>query len=458
MSDKPWGGRFREGADTRAEAFTSSLDFDRRLWSQDLAGSRAHVRMLTAQGILTAAEGETLLAGLDQVAQELTEGTFPFRREYEDIHLNIERRLIEQVGPVGGKLHTARSRNDQVALDLHLFAKEAAQQTLQRVRQLQRVLVAQAEARPELIVPGYTHLQRAQPVLFAHHLLAYFFMLERDRGRFRQALIGADCSPLGAGALAGTPFPIDRRRVAAELGLSQIYANSMDAVSDRDFVLDYLAAAAVLMVHLSRLAEELVLWSSTEFGFLELPDRLCTGSSIMPQKKNPDTAELIRGKAGRCFGNLQALLTTLKGLPLTYCSDLQEDKECFFDTCDTVSACLEVAAALVEGMRPREERLAAAVRADFSTATDLADYLARRGMPFREAHAVAGRLVLKCLEQGRLLTDLSLEELQAASELFAADSLEVLQPAASVAARRSEGGTAPERVAEELELARRLLD
>ena len=454
---KLWGGRFSKSVDPRAEGFTSSLSFDRRLWREDLEGSRAHVRMLGRQGILSPDEVAQILDGLEQVEKELETGTFPFRQEFEDIHLNIEKRLSELIGPVGGKLHTARSRNDQVALDEHLYLRQVIEKTAAGITALQEVILGLAQEHLGVIFPGYTHLQRAQPVLFSHHLLAYFFMLQRDYERLRDAWKRADLMPLGAGALAGTSFPIDRHQVAQELGFTRLYENSIDAVSDRDYFLEYLFCAAVLMVHLSRLAEEIVLWSTTEFGFIELDDAFATGSSIMPQKKNPDVAELVRGKTGRVFGNLIALLTVLKGLPLAYNSDLQEDKERVFDTADTVLAVLPVMAGLLSTMKVKKDRLAQAVRQDYSNATEVADYLAKKGVPFREAHAITGRAVRYALEKGKYLLDLTLEEWQSFSPQFAPDLFAFLAPAAVVAAKTSFGGTAPERVREQLERAAALL-
>lgn len=462
-SDKPWGGRFAADAGRAAEGFTASLPFDRRLYRQDLEGSRAHVRMLARTGIITPEEARTLLAGLDAVQREIEAGTFPFRIEYEDIHLNVERRLAELLGPVAGKLHTARSRNDQVALDMHLFVKEEAGALRELARRLQRALLGQARRHLDspagpTIMPGYTHLQRAQPVLLSHHLLAYFWMLQRDRERLADCRRRADLSPLGAAALAGTSWPVEREQVAAELGLAGVYPNSMDAVSDRDFVLELLSCCAIVMVHLSRLAEEIILWSTREFGFVELPDAYATGSSIMPQKKNPDVAELVRGKAGRVFGHLLGLLVVMKGLPLAYHADMQEDKEAVFDALDTVKACLEVIAGLVEKLEFRAERMGAAVRGDFSNATDLADELARRGVPFREAHALAGLVVRWCLERDRALEELTLDELRQLVPQADEGVLAALRPEAVVALRRSAGGTAPERVREQLELAQRLVE
>jgi len=451
-------GRLGEGGGTEAKRFTASIGFDRRLYRQDLAGSRAHVRMLGRSGLLPPEDVQAILAGLDAVDAEIEGGTFAFRAEDEDIHLNIERRLTEIVGPVGGRLHTARSRNDQVALDMHLFVKEACRDASAAVASLQRALLLQAERAGDTLLPGYTHLQHAQPVLFAHHLLAYFFMLQRDRGRLADAARRADVSPLGAAALAGTSYPIDPAGVAADLGFHGIYANSMDAVSDRDFVLETLAALSILMVHTSRLCEELVLWSSREFGFIEPADAYATGSSIMPQKKNPDVAELARGKAGRVFGDLMGLLATMKGLPLAYHSDMQEDKEAIFDGLDTALAVLAALAGMVGTMRPRPQRMAAALEGDFSGVTDIADHLARRGVPFREAHAAVGRLVRICVGRGVQAGDLTADELREIHPALDPEAAAAGDAAKVALARRSPGGTSPERVAEQLASARRLLE
>jgi argininosuccinate lyase len=449
---KLWGGRFRHQTAAEMEEFNSSIQFDHRLWQEDIDGSLAHVKMLAAVGVLSAAEADTIGRGLAEIRAEIEQGQFDFSPELEDIHMHIEHRLMEKIGPVGGKVHTARSRNDQVALDTHLYVRRQVDKVLDLIAALQRELIQQAEKHLDVIMPGYTHLQHAQPVLLAHHLLAYVHMLQRDRQRFLDCRERADLMPLGAGALAGTGFPIDRELVAKELGFSALYENSLDAVSDRDYILEFLAAAAICMVHLSRLAEELILWSSQEFSFVELDEAYSTGSSIMPQKKNPDVPELVRGKAGRVAGHLLALLMTVKGLPLAYNKDLQEDKEALFDTVDTLTACLSIFAPLIATLKVNRDRMRQAVSGDFSTATDLADYLARRGLPFREAHAVVGRLVQLCLDQGKSLEDLSLKELQQASTLFEPDALAALTPEAAVAARTSSGGTALEQV--KLQLAR----
>jgi argininosuccinate lyase len=454
---KLWGGRFAKGTEAVVEGFTSSLSFDRRLYRQDIRGSIAHARMLAATGIIAREEAEPIIVGLREIQEEIESGAFPFRQEYEDIHLNIEKRLIEKIGPVGGKLHTARSRNDQVATDVHLFIKEEIAAVQALISGLQAALLEQAKDNVGVIMPGYTHLQRAQPILFAHHLMAYFFMLERDFGRYADCLKRTDISPLGAGALAGTTFPIDREMAAWDLGFAGVYPNSLDAVSDRDFLIEFLSASSVTMMHLSRLCEELIIWSTTEFGFIEMDDGFSTGSSIMPQKKNPDVAELIRGKTGRVYGNLMALLTVLKGLPLAYHSDLQEDKERVFDTIDTVKACLALAAGMVATMKVKHGTMREAVRQDFSNATDLADYLAKRGMPFREAHEVVGKAVLHCLNRGIFLADLTIEEFKGFSDLIAEDVYGAISPEACVAGRHSLGGTAPDQVERQLRIARGIL-
>ncbi len=454
---KLWGGRFTKPTDKAAEGFTSSLAFDRRLYKQDIRGSIAHVRMLGKQGIIPAADAALIEQGLREIEAEIEAGQFPFRQEYEDIHLNIEKRLIEKIGPVGGRLHTARSRNDQVVTDVHLWVKEEIAAVQRLVSDLQGTILDRAREQMGVIMPGYTHLQRAQPVLLSHHLMAYFWMLERDYGRFADAYKRADVSPLGAGAMAGTTFPIDRAFTAAELGFGGVYPNSIDAVSDRDFIIEFVAAAAICQMHLSRLAEELVIWSSAEFGFVEMDDAYATGSSIMPQKKNPDVAELVRGKTGRVYGDLIALLTVLKGLPLAYHTDLQEDKERLFDAVDTLKACLTVMTGMLATLRFNRERMAQAVRRDFSNATDMADYLAKKGMPFRQAHEVVGRLVLYCIERGKYLADCTLEELKEFSPLFEADVYEAIAPETCVNLRTSQGGTAPAEVERQIALAAEIL-
>ncbi len=454
--DKPWSGRFTERPDPVAERFTASLAFDRRLAPYDVEGSRAWARALHRAGLLTDAERDAILGGLEQVRRELEEGTFPFRPELEDIHMNVERRLVELAGAAGGKLHTGRSRNDQIALDERLYLRDAVARVDAGLRRTQAALVERAAETVEAPMPGYTHLQRAQPIVLAHHLLAYVFMLARDRERFAACRTRADVLPLGAGALAGTGFAVDREALARDLGFAAVSPNSLDAVSDRDYLLEFLAAAAITGMHLSRLAADLTLWATAEFGFVEFPDAFATGSSIMPQKKNPDVAELIRGKSGRLYGNLVAVLTTMKGLPLAYNSDMQEDKEPFFDSVDTLEAVLAVLPPLLAGLRFRLERLRQAASEHFATATDLADYLVRRGLPFRQAHEVVGRAVRYALDRGTTLEALGLDELRRFSPLFEADVAGALTVEASLRARAVTGGTAPAAVRRSLELARRL--
>ncbi|MBX5437652.1 MAG: argininosuccinate lyase [Alicyclobacillaceae bacterium] len=454
---KLWGGRFTEATDELVERYTSSIGFDQRLAEVDIRGSIAHARMLGRQGIIGADEAEQIIAGLEGLLADARAGRLAFRVEDEDIHMNVERLLHERIGPVAGKLHTGRSRNDQVALDMHLYMREACGQVVEDIRALQAALVEVAEAHPDVIIPGYTHLQRAQPVLLAHHLLAYFWMLERDAERFADAASRTDMMPLGAGALAGSTFPLDREQVMRELGFGRLYENSLDAVSDRDYLIEFLAASSILMMHLSRLAEELVLWTSEEFGFVELADAYCTGSSMMPQKKNPDVAELVRGKTGRVYGHLLGLLTVLKGLPLAYNKDLQEDKEGVFDTIDTLLPALRLFAGMIRTMRVRQERLREAFSRDFSNATDVADYLAAKGVPFREAHEVVGRLVLLAIERGTNLEGLSLADYRALSDRFEEDIFEHIRIERVVAARATRGGTAPAAVAQQLALAKERL-
>lgn len=454
---KLWGGRFAAGTDRAVEAFTASIDVDRRLYREDIAGSIAHCRMLAKQGIIEQAEADVIIGGLNEILAEIEAGQFPFRQSLEDIHMNVEARLREKVGPVAGKLHTARSRNDQVALDTRLYVRAAIVETLRRVFDLQETLLDLARANRDVILPGYTHLQRAQPVLLAHHLLAYFEMFQRDGERLRDGYRRADVLPLGAGALAGVTFPIDREMVARELGFSSISRNSMDAVSDRDYVAEYIFAASLAMMHLSRLAEEIVLWSSGEFAFIELDDAFATGSSIMPQKKNPDVAELTRGKTGRVYGDLMAILTILKGLPLAYNRDLQEDKEPLFDAVDTLLACLEVFRPMLATMRVRADNMRQTADASFSLATDLADYLVRQNLPFREAHEIVGALVGRCVAEGKSFADLTLADFQRASPLFGPDVMDITVEA-SLAARDVPGGTAPARVAKAIDEAAALLN
>ncbi|HEU65337.1 MAG TPA: argininosuccinate lyase [Chloroflexi bacterium] len=438
------------------QGYVASIPFDRRLYRQDIEGSIAHARMLAKQGIIAGSEAETIVKGLNSIRKEIERGKFQFKTELEDIHMNIEAGLFDKIGDVAGKLHTARSRNDQVALDLRLFAREESLKTSDKIKALQAALVELAEANKDVIVPGYTHLQQAQPVLLAHHLLAYFEMLQRDRERFQDCLGRTDILPLGSGALAGVPYPIDREFVARQLGFSKVSENSLDAVSDRDFVIEYQAAAAITMMHLSRLAEELILWSSSEFGFIEIGEAFTTGSSIMPQKKNPDVAELARGKTGRVYGNLVGILTTMKSLPLAYNRDMQEDKEGLFDTVDTLHTSLEVFAGMVNTVRVNTGRIAQAMKTDYILATDLADYLVKKGLPFREAHGVVARLSKYAMSKGKNFRELGLREYRKFSPLFANDVYDIT-PESSVAARNVAGGTSPRQVGKELKRARKLI-
>ena len=450
--------RFDEPQDPVFQKLNASISFDWRLGPYDVAQSRAHASMLAARGIIAAAERDELLQALDDVEQELDAGGFAFQAGDEDIHMAIERRVTELAGPVGGKLHTARSRNDQAATDIAMFVRAHALGTADRVTSLMARLVDQAEAHADWPMPGYTHLQRAQPVYLSHHLLAYFWMLERDRERLRFAAAQADRLPLGSGALAGVNFPVDRRAVAAELGFGSVSPNSIDAVSNRDFVLDLLSAAATCATHLSRLGAEIVLWTSEEFGFCELSDAYASGSSIMPQKKNPDAAELLRAKAPRLAAHLVALHGVLHGLPLTYNKDLQEDKEHLFDAVDTLDLCLDAARGMIEGMTFRRSRMAAAAADEFLAATDVADLLVRRGMPFRESHGVVAGLVRRALEEGVTLSELSPQVLAEHSELLDDEFYAVLTEGAWLESKVSEGGTALERVRDQLAEARRALE
>jgi argininosuccinate lyase len=452
--DKPWAGRFTQPTDKFVEEFTASIAFDQRMYRYDIQGSIAHARMLAKQGIISPDEAQTILRGLETILADIEAGNFEFSVALEDIHMNIEARLIERIGAVGGKLHTARSRNDQVALDVRLYLRDELKAVLGYLDALQESLLAQAEANLGVIMPGYTHLQTAQPVLFAHHLLAYYEMFKRDAGRLADVLGRLNYLPLGAGALAGTTFPIDREFVAEQLGFEGVTRNSLDSVSDRDFALEYCAAASILMMHLSRLSEELILWSSADFAFIELSDAFCTGSSIMPQKKNPDVPELVRGKTGRVYGNLMALLTLMKSLPLAYNKDMQEDKEPLFDTIDTVKGSLKVFADMIAQMRVRAENMRIAAARGFSTATDVADYVVRKGLPFRQAHEVVGKTVRYCIETGKDIPELSLEEFRQFSPLIEADIYQFVTLEASVNARRATGGTAREAVEREIARAR----
>lgn len=455
---KTWSQRFESALHPAIARFNASIGFDIKLIEYDLTGSVAHAKMLAHTGIIPAAEGEQIVAGLEQIRQEYRQGQFTPGIEAEDVHFAVERRLTEIVGDVGKKLHTARSRNDQVGTDIRLYLRDQIEQIRTALREFQKVLLQLAEQNVETLIPGYTHLQRAQPLSLAHHLLAYFQMAQRDWERLRDVNRRVNTSPLGSGALAGTTFPIDRHYTAELLNFAGVYANSLDGVSDRDFAIEFLCAASLIMVHLSRLSEEVILWSSEEFSFIKLKDSCATGSSIMPQKKNPDVPELVRGKTGRVCGHLQALLVLMKGLPLAYNKDLQEDKEALFDTVDTAKACLEAMAILLkEGLEFRTTRLAEAVAEDFSNATDVADYLAARGVPFREAYNLVGKVVKTCVAAGKLLKDLSIDEWKALHPAFEEDIYQAIAPQQVVAARNSYGGTGFEQVRISLQAARQTI-
>ena len=461
MSSAPklWAGRFAQETDAQVHQFNASLRFDQRLWPYDIEGSVAHVIMLGECGIITPDESLTIKFGLEALATDLHSGVATLNPDAEDVHMAVETLLTERLGPVAGKLHTARSRNDQVATDLRLYVRDAIDGLRERIGGLQASLVRQSEEHLDTLLPGMTHLQHAQPVRLAHHLLAYFWMLARDDERLEGARRRVDVLPLGAGALAGTAFPIDRHRVAALLNFAGVADNSLDAVSDRDFAIETVSALALVMMHLSRLCEELILWNSPEFGWVEMGDNVTTGSSIMPQKKNPDVAELVRGKTGRVYGDLMALLTVMKGLPLAYNKDMQEDKESLFDALDTAHVSLSVLDTLLRNTRFRTDRMAASLRGDFSTATDLADALVRQGLPFRQAHEVVGKIVGDCVRAGRVLEDLSAEELTAASSLFGgADPAALVSPRSSADARESFGGTGREAVRAQLTRAKERLE
>ncbi len=450
MSNQMWGGRFASGPDAIMEEINASIGFDYRLAKQDIAGSKAHVAMLAKQGIVAAADAETITKGLDEVGAEIETGNFAFSRALEDIHMNVESRLAEKIGPVAGRLHTARSRNDQVAVDFKLWVRDTIDELDGQFADLQQALVDKAETFAEAVMPGFTHLQSAQPVTFGHHLLAYVEMIARDRGRLRDARARLNECPLGAAALAGTSFPIDRFATAQALGFDRPTANSLDSVSDRDFVLETLAAAAIAATHLSRFAEEIVLWTTPQFGFIALSDKFTTGSSIMPQKRNPDAAELVRGKSGRVIGDLAGLLIVMKGLPLAYSKDMQEDKEGCFDSLQSLSLCLAAMTGMVKDMTPRLEKMKAAAGSGYSTATDLADWLVRAlNMPFRQAHHVTGRIVGLAAEAGKELEQLTLAELQSVDPAITAQVFDVLGVEKSVRSRLSYGGTAPNNVLEQ---------
>jgi argininosuccinate lyase len=455
--EKLWGGRFTEPTDAFVEAFTASVNFDRRLYRHDIAGSIAHAQMLAHVGVLTQPECDAIVKGLRQIEAEIERGEFAWTVELEDVHMNIEARLIARIGDVGKKLHTGRSRNDQVATDVRLYLRDAIDAVRGAIARLQAAILTLAEAETEAIMPGFTHLQVAQPVTFGHHLLAWFEMLARDAARFHDCRARVNVLPLGAAALAGTSYPIDRAYTAKLLGFDAVAENSLDAVSDRDFAIEFVGACALLMVHLSRFSEELVLWSSSQFGFIELADAFCTGSSIMPQKKNPDVPELVRGKSARVQGDLVALLTLMKGQPLAYNKDNQEDKEPLFDALDTALDCLRAFADMIPGIRVNRDNMLRAARQGYATATDLADYLVRKGVPFRDAHEIVGRAVRLGIDTGRDLAELDLAELHELSARIEDDVYEVLTLEGSVKARNHLGGTSPVQVRKAIARARQRL-
>lgn len=454
---KPWSGRFKEKTSATVESFTESVSFDKRLWKQDIRGSIAHAKMLGRRGIIPLKDSEAIVKGLKAIGADIESGKFRFSSELEDVHMNIEAALVKKIGAAGKRLHTARSRNDQVALDMRMYLREETENILSLIKRLQRTLLTMAEAHLHTVMPGYTHLQRAQPVLLSHYLLAYLEMLQRDRDRFKDSLRRINVLPLGSGAISGTTLPTDRKYLARELGFKKISGNSIDAVSDRDFALEFLGCSSIAMMHLSRLAEELVLWSTEEFRFIEISDRFTTGSSIMPQKKNPDVAELIRGKTGRIYGDLMTLLTLMKGLPLSYNRDLQEDKPPVFDTVDTLKSCLSVLDEMLPGIKFDAERMYSTAGEGYSTATDVAEYLVKKGMPFREAHEITGKLVLHCIKNKKELQSLKIEDLKSFSSLISRDIFSVLEPSASVKARTSYGGTSPSGVKRQIREYKKIL-
>ncbi|MEW8244712.1 MAG: argininosuccinate lyase [Candidatus Thiodiazotropha endolucinida] len=454
---KPWSGRFNEPTDAFVEAFTASVGFDRRLYQYDIQGSIAHATMLARQGILSDSERDAIVHGLKQIRKRIEQGDFTWSISLEDVHMNVESALTEAIGDAGKKLHTGRSRNDQVATDIRLWLRDEIEQIKDAILRLQTALLDKAELEADTILPGFTHLQTAQPVSFGHHMMAWFEMLERDRERLADCNRRLNVMPLGAAALAGTTYPIDRHMTAELLGFSRPAENSLDAVSDRDFAIEFSAAASILMMHLSRFSEELIIWSSAQFGFIELSDSFCTGSSIMPQKKNPDVPELIRGKSGRIFGHLIALLTLMKSQPLAYNKDNQEDKEPLFDSVDNLKGSLKVFADMVPAINCRKEAMRQATMQGFATATDLADYLVRKGIPFRDAHEVVGRAVAFGVAEGRDLSQMKLEELQRFSSEIEADVCDILTLEGSLAARDHIGGTAPNQVRRAIARARERL-
>lgn len=443
---KLWGGRFSEPTDAFVEAFTASVEFDQRMYRQDIEGSRAHARMLNKVGVLNKQDCEAILNGLNQVEQEITNGEFEWSVSREDVHMNIEARLTEIVGDAGKRLHTGRSRNDQVATDIRLYLRDQISFAIQEIRRLQLGLLELAEKEADTIMPGFTHLQVAQPVTFGHHLMAWFENMQRDASRLVDCQLRLNSLPLGSAALAGTTYPLDREYTAQLLGFDDVCRNSLDAVSDRDFAIEFIAASSIIMTHLSRFSEELVIWSSAQFNFIDLPDRFCTGSSIMPQKKNPDVPELVRGKSGRVYGHLMSLLTLMKSQPLAYNKDNQEDKEPIFDTIDTLLGSLRAFADMVPAIIAKRENMYQAAKQGFSTATDLADYLVRKNLPFRDAHEVVGNAVAYCIEKSKDLSEMSLDEVKKFSDIIEQDVFEVLTLEGSVSARNHIGGTAPDQV------------
>lgn len=451
---KLWGGRFTKATDKSVEEFNASIQFDCRMYAEDICGSIAHATMLERQGIISSADKDAIVAGLKAIYEQIEQGEFEFSVELEDIHMNIEKRLTDAIGEAGKRLHTGRSRNDQVALDTHMYARREIAAIAKLIIQLQESIVKAAEKYGDVIMPGYTHLQRAQPILFSHHLMAYFSMLSRDFAHLKYAWDMADMMPLGAGALAGTTYPLDQPFVARTLHFGKIYDNSLDAVSDRDYIIAFLEFAAQLMMHLSRLSEEFILWSSSEFKFIELDDSHCTGSSIMPQKKNPDICELVRGKTGRFYGHLMGVLTMMKGIPMAYDKDMQEDKEGLFDAVDNLKFALTIYAAMIDKMTVNGQHMRDVLESDFSNATDMADYLAKKGLPFREAHAVVGKAVHYCIEQGKVLQQLTLDELQSMSPLFAEDIHHFLDIETCVNQRNTYNGTSPASVKRQCEAGR----
>lgn len=455
---KAWSGRFKGRSSCSAESFTESISVDSRLWKYDIRGSVAHVQMLARRKIISKKDATKIRKGLSEIADDIKTGNFKFKKEFEDIHMNIEAALIKKIGPVGMKLHTARSRNDQVSLDLRMYLKEETKEITALVRKAQRTLLEIAERYQKSLMPGYTHLQRAQPVMLSHHLLAYIEMLQRDTSRFVDCFKRIDVLPLGSCAVSGTTFPIDRAYVAKTLGFKEIAGNSIDAVSDRDFTIEFLSCSSLLMMHLARLAEELILWSTAEFKFIEISDEYTTGSSIMPQKKNPDVPELVRGKTGRIFGNLISLLTLMKGLPLSYNRDMQEDKPPVFDTVDTVKSCLRIMCDMLPKITFHSEIMLSAAGNGYTTATDMAEYLVKGGIPFRKAHEITGKIVLYCMNRKIQFNQMNLRQLKAFSPTFKSDIFELLDPVTSVKAHSSHGGTASSSVARQIRKYKKLLD